>query len=557
MSQNITILENFTNQSSKIIITSSIKAKSNLSKEIDSGSKMVQLKNKMCEKNTSSITILTSANSGCHISINNHFNEVTPQSSRPAKTTITEETELAQPNFALKSEVTNNGENSINNDNGFTLNEDVLVESGDGKFYLGTIKTTSKGGQYLVKFDDNTEKWSAIKNIKKLNSSLDESGEDSPMCVICKIKKESDVVEVCDKCARGYHRHCIDEEITQANNPWCCARCVVSVDVISISDSDDETEIDSVVELEKTTFKDMTHLSYDIQLLHWDMKHRVNMEQIYCYCGRSGSWFSKMLQCIRCNQWFHGNCMTSPKCTLLYGDSFFIFVCLICNDGEEFLRRLVLNWVDLIHLLLFDRTKIHSHKYHNIYEDFPQYILENWDILQLPSHMEKFRSTAELKTIIQQTVSKNPNRFKCGSEVKKKNDLFCLRKDLPPMMNPKVHVPTNVPITEDLLHSIGIKFISIKKQEPEQEPEEREVNKCLNEIVTTQSDQAPADTVSDVIFMEMKTDVIRERKQSRKNKGAVVNATMEKQRKLEFEMSSNKRLSKKITTEQSKQSRSK
>lgn len=257
MSQNITILENFKNQSSKIIIRS-IKAKSKLSKEVDSGTKMVQLKNKTCEKNTSSITILTSASTGCHISINNHFNEVTPQTARPAKTSI-EENEHAQPNFALKSDVTNNIENSINTDDGFALNEDVLVESGDdGKFYLGTIITTCKGGQYLVKFDDNTEKWSAINNIKKFNNSLDESGEDSPMCVICKIRKESDVVEVCDKCARGYHRHCIDEEITQANNPWCCARCVVNVDVISISDSDDEMEIES-------GFKNLTHLSYDVR----------------------------------------------------------------------------------------------------------------------------------------------------------------------------------------------------------------------------------------------------------------------------------------------------
>lgn len=258
MSQNITILENFKNQSSKIIIRS-IKAKSKLSKEVDSGTKMVQLKNKTCEKNTSSITILTSASSGCHISINNHFNDVTTPTAKPAKSSI-EETEHAQPNFALKSDVTNNIENSVSNDDEFSLNEDVLVESGDGKFYLGTIKKPCKGGEYLVEFDDNTEKWSAIKNIKKLNNSLDESGEDLPMCVICKIKKDSDVVEVCDKCARGYHRHCIDEQITQANNPWCCARCIVSVDVISISDSDDERETESVA-----GFKDITNLSYDVR----------------------------------------------------------------------------------------------------------------------------------------------------------------------------------------------------------------------------------------------------------------------------------------------------
>lgn len=156
--------------------------------------------------------------------------------------------------------------------------------------------------------------------------------------------------------------------------------------------------------------------------------------------------------------------------------------------------------------------------------------------------MEKFRSITELKTIIQQTVINNPHRFKSGSEVKKQKDLFCLRKNLPPMMNPKINVPTDVPVTEDLLQSIGIKFISLTKQK-----EQQDVNKCQVENVKTQSDQSP-DIVSKVIINENIPDVIRERKQSRKNKGVVVNASIEKQRKIDFEMSSNKRVS--ITSDQ-------
>lgn len=156
--------------------------------------------------------------------------------------------------------------------------------------------------------------------------------------------------------------------------------------------------------------------------------------------------------------------------------------------------------------------------------------------------MEKFRSITELRTIIHQTVISNPHRFKCGSEVKKKNDLFCLRKDLPPMMNPKINVPTDVPVTEDLLQSIGIQFISLTKQK-----EQQDVKKCLVDNVTTQCDQSPG-FVSEVILKENIPDVIRERKQSRKNKGGFVNASIEKQRKLEFEMRSNKRVS--VTSDQ-------
>lgn len=54
--------------------------------------------------------------------------------------------------------------------------------------------------------------------------------------------------------------------------------------------------------------------------LSWDEKHRVNEEQIYCYCGKTGKFDNNMLQCCKCMNWFHTQCMQNFKQKLLRGD---------------------------------------------------------------------------------------------------------------------------------------------------------------------------------------------------------------------------------------------
>lgn len=63
--------------------------------------------------------------------------------------------------------------------------------------------------------------------------------------------------------------------------------------------------------------------------LKWDSAHRLNKENIYCYCGLNGSWKERMLQCCRCKQWFHGNCIKLWDGYLIRGDTFFIFCCSV------------------------------------------------------------------------------------------------------------------------------------------------------------------------------------------------------------------------------------
>ena len=61
-------------------------------------------------------------------------------------------------------------------------------------------------------------------------------------------------------------------------------------------------------------------LSYSFDCLVWDSSHQRNESETYCYCGESGDWYKKMLQCKDCLQWFHQECIRSLTYQLLCGD---------------------------------------------------------------------------------------------------------------------------------------------------------------------------------------------------------------------------------------------
>lgn len=43
-----------------------------------------------------------------------------------------------------------------------------------------------------------------------------------------------------------------------------------------------------------------------------------------------------------------------------------------------------MSWNELIHLVLFKLSKSQMHKYHDVYKTVAPFILNNWDLLQLP-----------------------------------------------------------------------------------------------------------------------------------------------------------------------------
>lgn len=183
------------------------------------------------EPENTSITILTSgmyAPQQLHIRIKNNYKSEATKSA-------TDESEEPNQNLIDSNDI----KPSL-----FAVDEDVLMKNIDDKLYLGTI-TNIKNGKYLVKFDDDTEKWSPANGLKKLNSSSSRSEtEDHPLCVVCKQKSEADLVQVCNKCSRGYHRHCMMHETSNFSSPWCCNRCTAQY-VIHISDSEDNEQEDS------------------------------------------------------------------------------------------------------------------------------------------------------------------------------------------------------------------------------------------------------------------------------------------------------------------------
>lgn len=75
--------------------------------------------------------------------------------------------------------------------------------------------------------------------------------------------------------------------------------------------------------------------------------------------------------------------------------SFFVFACTICNEGGEYLRRLHIDWVDLIHLIMYNLStmkKHQNHKYHHLLKDIYPFALEKRELLPLPKEVNKFKN---------------------------------------------------------------------------------------------------------------------------------------------------------------------
>lgn len=67
----------------------------------------------------------------------------------------------------------------------------------------------------------------------------------------------------------------------------------------------------------------------------------------------------------------------------------------MCNYGKEFVRRLEMKWVDLVHLMLYNLTVYNAKKYYDLDTVIIPYANDNWHTLQLPPRVSLLQSVKQ------------------------------------------------------------------------------------------------------------------------------------------------------------------
>jgi len=204
-------------------------------------------------------------------------------------------------------------------------------------------------------------------------------------------------------------------------------------------DSLDTATKDSIAVMRLHQMKRGKSLAYDLNNLSWNKDHTVNQQGVYCYCGESGSWYSKMVQCSRCCQWFHERCLAPRPMAMpiIFGDLFYLFVCSSCNHGSECLKRMDMSWTDLVHLALFDLTYKTCRTFHDLEKDLVPDVLANWSLFGKPKNL---LSELENMDMIRGVLEENKDRFRNGVEAEQSETLWGLQLLSPPP-RPNYKVP--------------------------------------------------------------------------------------------------------------------
>lgn len=289
----------------------------------------------------------------------------------------------------------------------------------------------------LIRYEDESVYWTHFKDIHKQLSSSTMSDSDI-LCTECKdgTSNPPNEIVICDVCNQGYHQNChkpiVDDSILGTDDDWTCRVCLYALGTKEGGAMKD-SKIGKALRLTKTV------LAYDINLLNWNDNHQINHENIYCYCGGPGKYYSKMLQCSICSQWFHEACIQELDAPVLEGDCYFKFYCGVCKNGKEQVIKMVMNWSDMIALVLNNLTISQSKQFFDLHQEIIPFIRKNAASLKVNQDL-KTLSREELIEKVADTLPKYKKKFICGREVRKKSSLWALRISYP-FVKPLVFLP--------------------------------------------------------------------------------------------------------------------
>ncbi|KAL0135069.1 hypothetical protein V8B55DRAFT_1557007 [Mucor lusitanicus] len=265
---------------------------------------------------------------------------------------------------------------------------------------------------------------------------------------------------------------------------------------------------------------------YHLLGLTWNKEHTSNMENVYCYCGKGMKDNQPMLQCDECKQWFHRNCIKCLPKPLLFGDTFGVFRCSVCNQAPETFERKPSSWITIVHLVIYNLIKNaqldnakkpkkdkRDHYYFRWKEDVCAFIDDYWDYL-CP---EKQRTSAWHNTIAS-VLSTHSNIFLSGFEKFKQSAWWTLQKMEPPAAttasDKKAHArvkPTpRKPLKRASVQMDEKSLPATKKKKAKAAPVESDLDNDLLDLSSLSELSSAEESLSDFEDAEVKKEPVQE-----------------------------------------------